>query len=38
MLNRDDAWTLLCEYTQNENLLKHASSRLSIRVCSKAGR
>src|ERR1700747_2309874 len=22
--NRDEAWTLLCEFTQNENLRKHA--------------
>ena len=33
MLNRDDAWTLLCEYTQNENLLKHA---LAVKACVRA--
>lgn len=33
MLNRDDAWTLLCEYTQNENLLKHA---LAVEACVRA--
>jgi putative nucleotidyltransferase with HDIG domain len=29
-LNRDDAWKLLCEYTQNENLRKHA---LAVESC-----
>src|SRR5579872_2195181 len=29
-LSRDDAWTLLCEYTQNENLRKHA---LAVEAC-----
>ncbi|PYU30297.1 MAG: HAD family hydrolase [Acidobacteria bacterium] len=33
MLNRDDAWSLLCEYTQNENLLKHA---LAVEACVRA--
>ena len=33
MLNRVDAWTLLCEYTQNENLLKHA---LAVEACVRA--
>ena len=33
MPNRDDAWTLLCEYTQNENLLKHA---LAVEACVRA--
>ena len=27
---RDDAWNLLCEYTQNENLRKHA---LAVEAC-----
>src|SRR5260370_19501067 len=30
---RDDAWTLLCEYTQNENLRKHA---LAVEACVRA--
>ena len=30
MLSRDDAWKLLCEYTQNENLRKHA---LAVEAC-----
>jgi len=29
-LNREDAWKLLCEYTQNENLRKHA---LAVESC-----
>ncbi len=28
--SRDDAWTLLCEYTQNDNLRKHA---LAVEAC-----
>jgi len=28
--NRDEAWTLLCEFTQNENLRKHA---LAVEAC-----
>jgi len=28
--SRDDAWTLLCEYTQNESLRKHA---LAVEAC-----
>jgi putative nucleotidyltransferase with HDIG domain len=30
MPNRDDAWNLLCEYTQNESLRKHA---LAVEAC-----
>ncbi len=30
---RDDAWALLCEYTQNENLRKHA---LAVEACVRA--
>jgi putative nucleotidyltransferase with HDIG domain len=30
---RDDAWTLLCEYTQNESLRKHA---LAVEACVRA--
>ena len=30
MLNRDDAWNLLCEYTQGESLRKHA---LAVETC-----
>jgi len=30
MPNRDEAWKLLCEYTQNENLRKHA---LAVEAC-----
>ncbi len=33
MLTRDDAWALLCEYTQNENLRKHA---LAVEACVRA--
>lgn len=33
MQNRDDAWALLCEYTQNENLRKHA---LAVEACVRA--
>src|SRR6202043_619998 len=33
MPTRDDAWTLLCEYTQNENLRKHA---LAVEACVRA--
>jgi len=33
MPNRDAAWTLLCEYTQNENLRKHA---LAVEACVRA--
>jgi putative nucleotidyltransferase with HDIG domain len=32
-LNRNDAWNLLCEYTQNENLRKHA---LAVEACVRA--
>ena len=31
--NRDAAWSLLCEYTQNENLRKHA---LAVEACVRA--
>src|SRR5215831_14439976 len=31
--SRNDAWTLLCEYTQNENLRKHA---LAVEACVRA--
>ncbi len=30
---RDDAWKLLCEYTENENLRKHA---LAVEACVRA--
>jgi putative nucleotidyltransferase with HDIG domain len=30
MPNREDAWSLLCEYTQSENLRKHA---LAVEAC-----
>src|SRR3970040_1157251 len=33
MPNRDDAWKLVCEYTQNENLGKHA---LAVEACVRA--
>lgn len=33
MPNRDDAWNLLCEYTQSESLRKHA---LAVEACVKA--
>ncbi|HEV2387571.1 MAG TPA: HDIG domain-containing protein [Candidatus Acidoferrales bacterium] len=33
MPNRDDAWRLLCEYTQNENLRRHA---LGVEACVRA--
>jgi len=33
MPNRDDAWNLLCEYTQSESLRKHA---LAVEVCVRA--
>src|SRR5580658_5114594 len=33
MPTRDDAWTLLCEYTQNESLRKHA---LAAEACVRA--
>lgn len=33
MPNRDDAWNLLCEYTQNESLRKHA---LAVEACVRA--
>ncbi len=33
MPNREDAWKLLCEYTQNENLRKHA---LGVEACVRA--
>jgi putative nucleotidyltransferase with HDIG domain len=33
MPTRDDAWTLLCEYTQNESLRKHA---LAVEACVRA--
>lgn len=32
-MNRDSAWDLLCEYTKNENLRKHA---LAVEACMKA--
>ncbi len=33
MPTRDEAWALLCEYTQNENLRKHA---LAVEACVRA--
>jgi putative nucleotidyltransferase with HDIG domain len=33
MPTRDEAWNLLCEYTQNENLRKHA---LAVEACVRA--
>ena len=33
MPTRDDAWKLLCEYTENENLRKHA---LAVEACVRA--
>jgi putative nucleotidyltransferase with HDIG domain len=33
MITRDAAWTLLCEYTANENLRKHA---LAVEACVRA--
>jgi len=33
MPNRDDAWQLLCEYTQGESLRKHA---LAVEACVRA--
>lgn len=33
MLNRDDAWNLLCEYTQGDSLRKHA---LAVEACMRA--
>ncbi|HKO05332.1 MAG TPA: HDIG domain-containing protein [Candidatus Acidoferrales bacterium] len=33
MPNRHDAWNLLCEYTQNESLRKHA---LAVEACVRA--
>lgn len=33
MANREDAWQLLCEYTQSESLRKHA---LAVEVCVRA--
>lgn len=33
MPNREEAWKLLCEYTQNENLRKHA---LAVEACVRA--
>jgi putative nucleotidyltransferase with HDIG domain len=33
MPNRDDAWKLLCEYTQGESLRKHA---LAVEACVRA--
>lgn len=33
MVNRDHAWALLSEYTQNENLRKHA---LAVEICVRA--
>jgi putative nucleotidyltransferase with HDIG domain len=33
MPTRDQAWALLCEYTQNENLRKHA---LAVEACVRA--
>ena len=33
MPTRDDAWKLLCEYTQGESLRKHA---LAVEACTRA--
>ena len=33
MPNREEAWKLLCEYTQSENLRKHA---LAVEACVRA--
>jgi putative nucleotidyltransferase with HDIG domain len=33
MATRDEAWKLLCEYTENENLRKHA---LAVEACVRA--
>ncbi|MGA2847171.1 MAG: HDIG domain-containing metalloprotein, partial [Candidatus Acidiferrales bacterium] len=33
MPSRDDAWKLLCEYTQGESLRKHA---LAVEACTRA--
>ena len=33
MPNREEAWALLCEYTQNENLRKHA---LAVEACVRS--
>ena len=33
MINREEAWKLLCEYTQSENLRKHA---LAVEACVRA--
>jgi len=33
MPNREEAWKLLCEYTQNENLRKHA---MAVEACVRA--
>ena len=33
MATREEAWELLCEYTQNENLRKHA---LAVEACVRA--
>lgn len=33
LLSRDEAWKLLCEYTQSENLRKHA---LAVEACVRA--
>jgi len=33
MMNRESAWTLLCEYTQSENLRKHM---LAVEACMRA--
>ena len=32
-MNRSEAWDLLCEYTKNENLRKHA---LAVEACVRA--
>jgi len=33
MPSREDAWNLLCEYTQSESLRKHA---LAVEACVRA--